>query len=77
MSLDDIPLIEANNKIKIRVYSLTENDSELYKSYSLSKIYEGNGLTKPINLLLFKEHFMFIKNMNKLLRMFAKGSYYS
>lgn len=71
VELNDIESIEKNNNLSIRVYGLFEfNTNGDYKNYSLAKLYDGEKSKPKINLLLYKEHFMYIKNISKLLKIF-------
>lgn len=70
VKISDIPKIEEDNNIKIRVYSLHQNENMI----NLSKTYDSQKEGDTINLLLFSEHYMYIKNLNKLLRFFSSDS---
>ena len=101
MQITDIPQIESENNINIRVYSLNFYEKENQRNYYLSKIYsKTSNISLPetlikidkfsntrtenksintkqetiLNLLLFKEHYMYIKSLPKLLKAFPNGT---
>jgi hypothetical protein len=69
VTLEDLPKIEACNAFSIRVYSLTQNDGYL----QLSLIYKPTTKSEVINLLLFKDHFSYISNIDKLITGLSRG----
>jgi hypothetical protein len=91
VELNDIPKIEEDNNISVRVYGLMENSNEnSTRSYSLAKLYNGINISpkssmfsnvetkselKKINMLFYKNHYMYIKNMNKLMKAFPNGKF--
>jgi hypothetical protein len=67
VSLDDIPEIEKANNLVIKVYMAVKRES----SYTISLVYRGCQRKAKINLLLYNNHYMLVKNINALLKQFS------
>lgn len=73
--LIDIPEVEILNNLTFRIYILHENIEEDKSVYSIAKIYESkNARENCISLLLYKEHYMLITNINKFFKVFINNT---
>jgi hypothetical protein len=64
--INDIPQIEQDNNLSIRVYGLSDD-------LRLSKLYDSYIPNQKINLLLHNNHYSYIKNLNGFMKMFGKN----
>lgn len=71
-----ISTFEIANNLSINVYKLSEIHSEENTNYPISLTYQSinKNASETINLLLFKSHFVLIKNFNRLLTHTLKGN---
>lgn len=68
VNIDDVPEIEDNNDIGVKIYIIDKRDD----NYVINLAYPGNKTkTKKVNLLLYNNHYMLVKNINTLLRQFS------
>jgi hypothetical protein len=69
MCIDNIPIFEEQNKLKVYVYGLVDEDDKENKGIELkykSEFYQ-NEEYKMVQLFLYKQHYVYIKNFNGLM----------
>jgi hypothetical protein len=68
VSISDVPEIENANDLGVKIYVIDKRED----NYVINLAYAGNKTkAKQVNLLLYNNHYMLVKNINTLLRQFS------
>ena len=80
VKLSQISKFEKHNKITVNVFGIFKNGEGLFQPYPMyiSTNFEEGNHVKHINLLLYEDHYLLIRDMNKFIRPFfyKKTRYY-